>query len=885
MNEPTESEIKTNVSADVINTSSNSNPSSETRSTAPTTDKTENPKIKPKLDPLEERLVEAYKKLIGFEKSDPKAPNDQKKNIESCIEEVSKALTICCDENNITLNANIMDKLARISRQNSIDITLIMAQIYIELMNKENLFASLKKDKSADMNILIKFINEVIHMNNSIKETLFGEKYESVLVVFISKIVKDYKFNNDQLQIMMQILNKRMDKKKQKKVNTSSFEDLIKTLKENLIKQNNLYSQYKLIFDNIDDIYGLIYGGNTANNQSNLEYFYDFGTILNRLFFNHQCKLYLSNNVDEEEDKKGEVHTFYDGLEDNHGSISIIDGGKYYVDYDKECDLMREKLCDFVIKFVDKYKYITNIFSFQYLFFVLLKRVYLFFGEKFKNDVEPLLAEILVNICVMNPENDFEKVNEAKYLINKILKSNEEKDKLFKETLQKLIEKNKSNENFNLDPSDRKVSDNTLQNEPVYLLEEDLNLGYFSRRPIEAGETFSFYVKTSEEFNVIHLSLILEKYDIKLKITNTTEQKIIFNQKKIKASKTPYKVIMFNLKPCILKIDIDNSYSWLRKKSIDYKVNVFYPQDKYLFENNINLSKYHSSINNTKQVSGYQPSNDKIVRISTPEYDVDYNISDLKQNTEIVNMMLQTEYLKILNIYVDKINEVFYVKNKENALEKNELNEENFMKYVNENSNKKDTKNNQTIVDIYVINGDSNMLINEDELTFKNILGFAPVIKVPETKDEGCIMYIIQYLQKAELLYFLCNKAESAEGITILVNYNKYSGYQVCLSVNGEFLCEVEKFKDLNKEEGLEKNIKIISDVFKEYGEKNKINIIIVESIDTEEKEVTAEKIEEELKKNLDIKENQESNFNLIKLNQDYNNEFLDNSHLLKLIE
>ena len=90
MNEPTESEIKTNVSADVINTSSNSNPSSETRSTAPTTDKTENPKIKPKLDPLEERLVEAYKKLIGFEKSDPKAPNDQKKILKVVLKKLVK---------------------------------------------------------------------------------------------------------------------------------------------------------------------------------------------------------------------------------------------------------------------------------------------------------------------------------------------------------------------------------------------------------------------------------------------------------------------------------------------------------------------------------------------------------------------------------------------------------------------------------------------------------------------------------------------------------------------------------------------------------------------------------------------------------------------------
>ena len=891
MNEPTETEIKTNASSDVINTSSNSNPSSETRAIPPTSDKSENEKIKNKVDPLEERLIEAYKKLIGFEKADqPKeaVPNDHKTNVDNCINEISQALTICIDSRNISLNANIMDKLSRISRQNSIEITLIMAQMYIELMNKESLFANLKKDKSSDMNILIKFINEVIHMNNSIKETLFGEKYESVLVIFITKIIKDYQFDDDQLQIMMDILNERIDKKKQNKLDTTSFEDLIKSLKENLKKQNNLYSQYKLIFDNIDDIYGLMYGGNTVNNQSNLEYFHDFGKILLRLLFNHQCTLYLNNNVEEEEDhnKKGEIHTLFDGYEDNsHGNINVIDGGKYYIDYDKECDLMKEKLCDFVIKYVDKYKYITNIFGFQYLFYVLLKRVYLFYDEKFKNDVEPLLAEILINICILNPENEQEKVNEVKYLINKILKSDEEKDKIFKEALQKLVEKNKFNKDFSIELNDHKMNYDILLNEPIYLLEEDLNIAYLSHKQIEAGDTFTFYVKSNEEFNITHLSLILENYDIKLKITNMTEQKIILNDKKIKSSETPYKIVMLNLKPCILKIDVDNSYSWVRKKIIDYKVNVFYPQEKYILENNINLSKYHESINNTRQISGYHQSNgDKVVRVSGGEYEVNYNITEFKQNIEIVNMMLKTDYLQILNVYIDKTNNAFYVKNKENVLEKNELNEENFMKYINENPNKK-MKNGPTIADIYVINGDKNMKIDENELNLKNILGFIPDIKIPQTADEGCVMYVLQYLQKAELLYFICNKAENAEGISVLINYNKYSGYQFCLSVNGEFVCEVEKFKDVNKDEGLEKNVKIFSDVLKEYGQNNKINVIVVESFDTDEKEITAEKIEEELKKNLDIKENQESNFNLIKLNQEYINEFLENSHLLKLVE
>ena len=265
------------------------------------------------------------------------------------------------------------------------------------------------------------------------------------------------------------------------------------------------------------------------------------------------------------------------------------------------------------------------------------------------------------------------------------------------------------------------------------------------------------------------------------------------------------------------------------------------------------------------------------------KYDIEYNITDFKKNIEIVGMMLQTDYLKILNIFIEnkKNNVCFYIKNNKNELVKNDLNQVNFNEYILKNLNS-NTKNGVTLINIYILNCDADK--NNDQLNIKDILGFTPNNSQADKKEnDNCsIIYIPQFLTKTELYYYLITKNENVKDVFILISYNKYSGYQVCISENGKILYNNKKLNKINNDESLEYNIQIISDIIKEYEKNdNKISILI-EFIDMNENGLNTEKIENELKKNLDIKE-EKNNCKIIGLNQEFYKEMLENSHLIKL--
>ena len=105
---------------------------------------------------------------------------------------------------------------------------------------------------------------------------------------------------------------------------------------------------------------------------------------------------------------------------------------------------MREKLCDLIIKYVEKYKDIKNLFEFQYVLYVLVKRIYFHFYDKYKDKIEPLLTEIMTNLCFFKVET----IEEVKIFLNEILRSDEEKDANLKKLIQDKLEEYKSNPIF-----------------------------------------------------------------------------------------------------------------------------------------------------------------------------------------------------------------------------------------------------------------------------------------------------------------------------------------------------------------------------------------------------------------------------------------------------
>ena len=853
--------------------------------------------IKPRVttSKFETIIINAYKKLVGYDqikndtkKLDKKAEKAfreeaEKLNVNECETELRKALEEVATAQNIFLNKNIIDKTTRISKRSKINLSLIIGQIYIQLMNKTNLFSKLNQKNSLDKNLIISFINEVINMNSLLKNTYLCIKYENALFEFLGNIIKEIAFDSEQLNEINVVLQEHKTKKEEKKLNTKSSKEFLASLNEAFNKQNSLYGQYKVVLDNCQEIVELINNAN-CNESEEVHNYFEFGILLIKLFFGKKCILLNDkNNNDENLADKVTIKKLFDGFEDNsHGNVNLILGEKFYVDYDCDLEPMRENLCSLILKFIEKFKNITNLLEFQYIHFVLLKRIYFFYFEKFKNEMIPIFVQILINLCAFK---ESEKIKQVIQFVNALLNSKEDKDAEFIELLKQKIEEAKNNADFNFN-YDNKLSGNfdQMQNEIIYVEEENLNIGFFTNTEIKAGETLDIYVELSKPLGLIDFCCVVKNHDINLTVTNLSEGNVVYQQKKLKSEKKAFKLTLFFTKPGIFKFEFDNSYSWVRDKSISYKINTFYPQIPSIFENKVAISRYQEIINNQKKISGKKISDDNKLEIIQDQLSYQYNINDIKENIALLNSMIVSFQVKILSLYIDKEKDEegegnekkYFYYEKENFV-KNELTQENLEAYLNENKNQKGT----TIVNLFIISGDGSEVLNCRDLSLPSVLGFEPTV---EDENKNTILYFIQYYNQAQLLYYLINKAEDQQN-ALLINYTKYGGYQIAIYINGEIITEVEELKKINKSEFLENNIELICGAIRKLGQEHLIKILVTDSVDIEEKNITAEKMSETLQKTLGINSEQEGNYKIIKLNKDFNKEVKTITHLLNLIE
>ena len=854
-------------------------------------------KPKPQQSKFESYIVSAYKKLVGFDDKKPepqkldkksqkelkaKLEEEERLKVSDCESELRKAIAEAESAKNVFLNKNIIDKTSRIYKRNKINLSLVIGEIYIQLMNKQNLFSKLNQKNSLDKNIIITFINEVINMNSLLKKTYLCFKYENTLFNFLESIIKEIAFDSEQLNEINVVLQEHKSKKDAKKLNTKSSSEFLTSINEAFNKQNSLYGQYKVVIDNCEDIVNLL---NTANlgDENEVKNYVKFGILLVKLFFGKKCILLSDKNTGEEnkdeKEKKVQIKKLFDGYEDNtHGNINVILGEKFVVDYETDLEPMREQLCEVIIKFVEKFKNVSNLLELQYIQFVLLKRVFFYYFEKYENQISPLFVQILINLCLFKNN---EKVNPVIQFITELLNTNDEKCNNFKELLKQKMDEAKNNIDFNLDLKNKLPGNlEKIQNEIVYIEEPNLNLVFFTDVEIESGDSLDLYVELSKPFGFIDFALDIKNYDINFSVTNLTEGRVIYQEKKLKSDKA-LKLNLFFTKPGIFKFEFDNTYSWVRNKNISYKVSTFYPQHPTILDNRVSINKYKELINNVKKIGGKKPEEENKLEIVQDQLAYQYDINDIKQNIELLNSMIISFQVKILSIYLDKEKEegegnekkYFYVEKE--SLEKTELTEENLLQYINENKN----QNGTTIVNLFIVTGDSNEVLPNRDLSLLRVLGFEPKIE-----DENQVLFFVEYYDQAQLLYYLCNKAEDQQN-TLLINYTKFGGYQVCIYVNGEIISEDEELKNINKNEFLENNIELISGCVKKLAQEQKIKILVTDSIDTEEKDITADKMSETMQKSLGIKAEEEGNYQIIKLNKDYNKEVERFNHLLNLIE
>ena len=869
----------------------------------------ENLNLKPKNEKtdFEQHIIKAYKNLSGQDDSENKNNNEKNiplpnsenlLNVKNCEKELRLALNSCIETKIIFLNKNILDKMGRIVRHNKMNLIFIIGQIYINLMSKDYLFNPL--NKSINSELLIFFCNEVISLRAILKQTYLGNKFNQVLINFIIKIMKEYKLENEQLKVMMEILETHNINEKPIKIKADNFEQMVKNINDILNEQENFYAQYKFIFDNSDIIENMI-NKSDLNNQEELKYlnnYLDLGKIFSYLLYNKNFVIYLKQQTQENE-MQGICKQMFDGYEDKF-NINAIEDEKYFIDIDDDIQLMRENLCKLIIIYVEKYKAIKTLFEFQYVLYVLIKRIYFHFYDKYKDKVDNLLSEIVINLCFFKEET----IEEIKIFINEILKSNDDKNSNLIKLITEKIEQNKSNQDFNYKQEENDSSiktddqiDNYFTNitnvsiETIYITQSDLRIGFFNKKKIKAGEIFTFYVELSKAYGIIDFCLALDDYDIKLRIKNLTEGREVYNENEVTIFHCPLKLTMFFTKPGIFQFELDNSYSWLRSKTVRYKINKFYPMKSYYLYRKIILMKYKEIINKRKQMTKINYNTYQFEKIFLVKFNGEnnsYNCSDTTLNIEISNKMGRDNYLKISTIYLniskEKEQSCFYVLENNNFI-KYVLNKNNFMKYINENILEK-SKVNIDIINLYLITNNENI---EDThyMSIEDILGFEPEINLDELNNKYCkVLFFLQYFHQAQMLYYLFSKINNEEKFqnVILVNYNSFSGYQICVYKNGEIFLKMNDI-ELNKEETLKSNMALIAKKIKEINTEEKIEILIGENIDENDKEMNAEKVGDELIKKLGMSLEEEGNLKVVYLNKDFNNEVNLNSHIFYLNE
>ena len=873
-------------------------------------DNSETSVIKPKIEKndFEMHIINAYKRLIGIDSINNNIDENNtdeniiikqpsKINIKQCENELRLALDYCESNKKVIIQSNIIDKISRITKHNKINLHFIMGKILISLMLKDYLFTP--QNKSIDINLLITFINEVIILNSALKNTYFYNKFNKSLINFIIKIIPNYNFQTPQLNVLKQILETHNTHQKPIKIKTNSFSSMVKSISDTLISQEKDLDQYKFIYDNNETICNMISGCDISDlsDLNNLNNYLELGKILAYLEFNKKYVVFLKRQTHENE-LQGLIKIMFDGYDDNN-HINVIEGEKFYVDYDEEIEIMRENICEILIKYVEKFIVLNTSFEFQYVLYVLIKRIYFHFRNKFKEKIEPLLAQIITNLCFFKLET----VDEVKTFAKEILKSENEQDENLKKILQAKFEENKSNPNFlfkkeeeneiNKGDENYFTNLNNISIETIFILENDLKIGFFKTKIIEAGETFIFYVELSQQYGILDFCMAIEDYDIKLKITNLTEGREVYSEEGVTNMYCPLKLTMFFTKPGIFQFELDNSYSWLRSKKITYKVNVFYPQSPYYIGRRIVLMKYQDIISNNK-ILNKNPTpqgNEKIFLVKFNGQNNSFKCSDINQSIQISNKMIQDNYIKIFSIYVDKSlkdKSKFYIIDNDDKLIEYELTQESFIDYIHQNIIQTSNAN-INIINLFIISGNTSIIDNH-YLSIEDVLGFTPEIKNDGLNNSSKILFFMEYLHQAQLLYSLFKKINNKEefDIVLLINYTKFSGYQIAVYNNGEIFLKIDE--NLEKNEDLNESIGIISKKVKEFRKEKKIDILIAENIDKEDEKNTAEKIANELSKKLglDLSEEEEpedTNIKLSNLSKEFNEEVSLNSHIFYLNE
>ena len=134
---------------------------------------------------------------------------------------------------------------------------------------------------------------------------------------------------------------------------------------------------------------------------------------------------------------------FYDG-EENRGEMNIVNGEKFCISLDNKIKEYRKKLGEIIIKYSEQFIDIIDEFSIQYIIFILLSRLYSCNYKKYVDEINPIFAESIINMCFFK-NSPLRLIN---IFINKILESENPENEDLKNLLLIKINEAKENEEF-----------------------------------------------------------------------------------------------------------------------------------------------------------------------------------------------------------------------------------------------------------------------------------------------------------------------------------------------------------------------------------------------------------------------------------------------------
>ena len=862
---------------------------------------------------FEKELSSAYKILLKISKhidddiedeenEDEEEESDEEKtqsqlnsDMENCEKKLRSALKICENDPEMIINRNIIDKLSRIAEHKKINLNYILGNIYISLMSREFLF-DYEDEENFEVNDLLLFINKVIQFREEMKNAKINISYDEALKNFLFFVSEQFDLEQAQLKSINKILDEETDIDHSNLQTKKNFNNFINSLNTELESQPNSYEQYEIFIQNKKDIIKLIQESDPEEKSEYNDYL-KLGKCLAYMFFNASVNMFIQKNMEiekeEEEDEIGEMLLFYNG-EENRGEINIVNGEKFCILMDEKIRELRKKLGEIIIKYCEQFIDIIDVFPIQYIIFILLSRLYSCKYKKYNDDINPIFAESIINMCFFknspldliakfvdnileseNPENEdlknllLIKIKEVKdeeefmyqmpedvekkYKNKKIKyepkkkekKKPKGKSKKKKEQEDSDEEEEESEDEIEEDKNPGNKFEDIISEENLFLLHNDLKLGYFNKKVIKSGEKFIFYEEINSEYSLLDFCVNLTDLDIKFTITDMTEGREIYNKERLIANiETPLKIVMFFTSPRVLKFEFDNSYSWVRSKTIKYKTNIFYPKYPYLINHHISLGKYISTIAKTKRdlmkkkykgkKKVFSDDTDKLLLFNLNGKNKAFNCVNIKDNLDAINHLIKNKYLFNLSLFIkikDENNEqeksvfCFYSKEKKELIE-NELTKENFENvlnkiFLNENAS-------INVVNIYIINENINNNVNYTKYPIRKLLEFEPMYI---TNTNSKILYFIQPLSQAKLLYCLYNQINNNElvDMILLLNYNKNTGYQINLFDTDEILENNENFKGIKKEANLDADVNVITEGIKKFelGEERKLLVVV----------------------------------------------------------